>query len=67
MSFFSSWKSISAEARADPDSCGPAGVPPLARAAAQGNAKTLRLLLDHGASRGTRLPLLRAASLPRLA
>lgn len=41
------------QARADPDSaCGADKVPPLARAAAQGNKKTMRVLLDAGASRG---------------
>ena len=36
------------EARADPDSCGTAGVPPLARAASQGNAKVIytNLMID---------------------
>ncbi|CAK9035992.1 unnamed protein product, partial [Durusdinium trenchii] len=61
------------QARADPNSCGEAGVPPLARAASQGNLKTIRLLLDAGASRGvTRLPevqrreVQRVTSLPTL-
>lgn len=41
------------QARADPDSsCGADKVPPLARAAAQGNARTMRVLLEAGASRG---------------
>mmetsp|Transcript_38982 Transcript_38982/g.72540 ORF Transcript_38982/g.72540 Transcript_38982/m.72540 type:complete len:292 (+) Transcript_38982:21-896(+) len=41
------------QARADPNVCsGEVGAPPLARAAAQGNAKTIRVLLEAGASRG---------------
>eukprot|EP00933_Yihiella_yeosuensis_P016969 TRINITY_DN14328_c0_g1_i1.p1 TRINITY_DN14328_c0_g1~~TRINITY_DN14328_c0_g1_i1.p1 ORF type:complete len:328 (-),score=66.69 TRINITY_DN14328_c0_g1_i1:274-1257(-) len=41
------------EARADADAtCGINGVPPLARAAAQGNNKTMRVLLEAGAQRG---------------
>lgn len=40
------------EARADADACGGNGLPPLARAAAMGNSKTARLLLEAGAQRG---------------
>lgn len=41
------------EARADPDiTCREDGVPPLARAAARGNAKTAMVLLEAGALRG---------------
>jgi len=41
------------QAKADPDSCcGASGMPPLARAAAQGNSKTMRVLLEAGAMRG---------------
>lgn len=41
------------EARADPDTCcGADGMPPLARAAAQGNSKTMRVLLEAGAMKG---------------
>lgn len=55
------------QARADPNSCGEAGVPPLARAASQGNTKTLRVLLDAGASRGmTRLPELQRREVQRV-
>lgn len=41
------------QAKADPDTCcGADGMPPLARAAAQGNSKTARVLLEAGAMRG---------------
>jgi len=41
------------EAKADADGCcGADAVPPLARAAAQGNAKTMKVLLEAGAVRG---------------
>jgi len=41
------------QAKADPDTCcGADGIAPLARAAAQGNSKTARVLLEAGAMRG---------------
>lgn len=53
------------EARADPDCCAScASMPPLARAAARGNAKTAKLLLEAGAMRGREV-LERLGSAPR--